>query len=247
MSAPQATLLAHLPEAALLTLLIFAALFALCTMLARRGKAFSLRPIPAYARLRQLMEEGIETGRTLHVSLGSGPWGSANLALMAGLTALDRIGQRAAEGAQTVSVTTGSPEALLLAMNLLPARGARGQCRLYGPDPLAYVSGAAAEGQRETRAAHALLGAYGDEGLWLAEALKADATPVIGGAQDPAAAALLSLSAEEAAIGEDLYAAGAYLGRRLHMGSLAAQDWMRLLVGVAVLAGAVLASLGIGG
>jgi hypothetical protein len=248
MNAVQQTLLAHIPEAALLILLAFAALFLLGNLLARRAKPPSLRPIPAYARLRELAVESIETGQPLHVSLGAGDWGQAAPELAAGLMALDAISRQAAHARQGVCVTTGSPVALLLAMNLVQANGApANDLHLSGPAPLAYAGGAAEEGLLRPRAAHLLLGRFGDEGLWLAGALQTGQAPVLGGASDPAAAALMQLATEEPVIGEDLYAAGAYLGRQQHLGSLAAQDWARLLLAAALLAGAILATLGIGG
>jgi hypothetical protein len=45
-------------------------------------------------------------------------------------------------------------------------------------------------------------------------------------------------------MGEEIYAAGAYLQRRpAHIGSLAAQDMLRWLVALFILGGIVLASL----
>ncbi len=247
MNAIQTMLLAHIPEAAALALVVFALLFALHTLLVRYGRAYPLRSIPTYEHLRRLVEESIETGQPLHVTPGRGEWGPATPSLIAGLAALDYIGQRAADGEGQVCVTMGSPEALVLAMNLLPARGVPGSCLLYGPQPLAYAVGAAAEGLRQPRTAHLLLGSFGDEVIWLAQALDAQGAPLLGGSSDPAVAALLRISTDQCVTGEDLFAAGAYLGRPLHLGSLAAEDAMRLLVAAALVVGALLATLGWGG
>lgn len=249
-------------HAPLVALLVFALLFTLFNVKARRGRPFPLRPIAAYERIKSLTVQSIETGQPIHVGVGSGAWAQAAPELVAGLTALDYVGQRAADAAsaaareQMLLATTGNPVALLLAMNLLPSSHTqeralwRSQGDLVGfsgPDPLAYVGGAASEGRRSAYAGHLLLGQFGSEGLWLAEALQPASAPILGGASDPAAAALIQLSVERPIIGEDLYAVGAYLHRRQHLGSLAAQDWMRFLLAVALIAGALAASLGLKG
>ncbi len=253
MSAVQPFVLAHVPEAALATLACFAILFTLFTLWARRGRPFPLRPIPAYERLQRLCMESVETGAPLHVTLGSGDWGQATPRLVAGLNALDYVSRQAAassaaHGAQSLCVTVGNPVGLLLAMNLVQARGAfGGDLHLYGPESLAYAGGAAAEGEQAPRTAHLMLGRFGEEGLWLAEALHYGDAPVLGGTCDPTVAGLIQLSADYPVTGEDLFAAGAYLGRRLHLGSLAAQDWARFLVAITLIGGAILATLRIGG
>lgn len=249
----------HAPLAALV---VFCLLFTLFNLQARRGRPFPLRRIAAYERLGSLAVQSIETGQPIHVGLGSGAWAQAAPDLVAGLTALDYISKRAAAATVDASAsersflaTAGNPVALLLAMNLLPSDSRGGapmrvlddSLGFYGPDPMAFVGGAAAEGRASAYAGHLLLGRFGSEGLWLAEALHPAKAPILGGASDPAAAALMQLSVDEPIIGEDLYAAGAYLHRPQHLGSLAAQDWMRFLLAAALIVGALVASLGWGG
>jgi hypothetical protein len=244
----------YAPVAALVLLALFASLFLLAQLWQHKRQP-SLRPIAAYERFLRLTLQGLETGRPLHVSVGSGDWTRAAPELIAGLIALDHASQRAALAEQELRATTGSPVALLLAMNLLHknhthagalAGPAPSELSYYGPDPLAYAGGAALEGQRLPVETHLLLGRFGDEGLWLAEALQPSAAPILGGAADPSAAALMQLSVDHPVIGEDLFAAGAYLGRATHLRSLVAQDWMRLLLALVIVGGVILASLSAG-
>ena len=89
-----------------------------------------------------------------------------------------------------------------------------------------------------------LLGRFGVEGLWLSEAEAGAEQARLGGTAQPDAAALLTTSLDDAVHGEEVFAAGAYLHRPSHLGSLATEDALRVLVVVAILGGVVLASLG---
>ena len=243
-------------EAALILLGLFALLFILFNLIRRPDSPFPLRPIPAYERLRRLSVQSVETGRAIHVSMGSGAWSQATPELVAGLVTLDYVEHEAARADKALCATTGSPVALLLAMNVLQLNLARAgahtglagnELYFYGPDRLAYAVGSAHQAYRRPRESHALVGNYGDEGLWLAEALQPRGEPVLGGTSDPAAVALMHLSVDESIIGEDLFAAGAYLHRPRYLGSLATQDVMRFVLALLIVAGAILASFGIGG
>ena len=51
-------------------------------------------------------------------------------------------------------------------------------------------------------------------------------------------------SLDETVVGEDVYAAGAYLHRPSHLGSLAAQDILRIVIVLSIIVGVVMVSLG---
>ena len=58
------------------------------------------------------------------------------------------------------------------------------------------------------------------------------------------AQALLQFSLDEAVIGEEVYAAGAYLHRPSHLGSLATEDIIRIVLILSIVAGVIMISLG---
>ena len=66
----------------------------------------------------------------------------------------------------------------------------------------------------------------------------------LGGAVDPSAQALLQFSLDDTVIGEEVYAAGAYLHRPSHLGSLATQDVIRIALILSIIAGVIMISLG---
>lgn len=246
---------------AVIALLVTLAAILAHTSLSSAGHARSLRPISAYRRLRRLTDEAAESGRPIHVALGAGAMGGPNTpeAVM-GLTVLDYVAGRAARYGQEMLVTTGDAATLAAAQGLV--QGARWQAgsastcaareaRFSGPDALVYAAGAAdaalSPEEHPLPLAHALWGHWGAEGLWLAEATHRPDVSQLGGAASPAANALLYISLDEAVLGEDLFAAGAYLHRRAHVGSLVTQDLLRLAVLVLIVAGAILSTLGLWG
>jgi hypothetical protein len=252
------TIMALIPTsvdvAALAVLLIFVPLFVVFTARAKSGRRFPLRPIPAYTRMQHLVSHATESGQPIHVGMGSGQIGSEATpeALMA-TTVFDYIARHAAVASQTVLGTTGDATILSTAQGILrEAHQEAGFLDAYagtelnfsGPDPLAYAIGAQQSLGHKQHLASVLLGHFGAEGLWLAESTARQDMLQLGGTSDPAAATLLKASLDETVIGEEVYAAGAYLHRPSHLGSLATQDIVRLVLMLSVIVGVVMTSLG---
>jgi len=66
----------------------------------------------------------------------------------------------------------------------------------------------------------------------------------LGGTAAPSAMALMQTTLDESVIGEEVFAAGAYLHRPTHLGSLATQDAMRIVAILAIITTVVVTSLG---
>jgi hypothetical protein len=82
-----------------------------------------------------------------------------------------------------------------------------------------------------------MIGGFGDEYLLMGEAARRRGITHVGGASDPNVVPFVFASADQALIGEDLYAAGAYLTRNVwHVGSLLAQDFMRWVIVAVIVA-----------
>lgn len=244
-------LLLHRDRIGIVCLGLFAGLFALYHGMVRTGYRFPLRPLQAFEQIRSLVSQSLESGQPFHVALGCGSWDTSMAEMLAGLTLFDYTSQRAGNVEQPAAASAGNPVAWLLAETIAERNGARGEpscpaVTFYGPNPFAYAAGTSLEERLHQRTAHALLGPFGQEGLWLAEALPRQ-TPTIGGTSDPFSFALMHASIDFPFGGETTFSAGAYLHRLQHLGSLAAQDAMRLLVALAMIAGVILTSLGWGG
>ncbi len=240
--------------AALAVLLVFLPLLIVLTVRAQGGKRFPLRPIPVYEKLRQLVSYATESGRPIHVALGVGPLGGeATPDVVMGLTVFDYVARHAAACDQPVCGSAGDPTLLAAAQGLLHTAKEEagflertpGQAvHFYGPDPLAYAAGASHLLGVENQPANVLLGRFGAEGLWLAEAMASQGSAQLGGTTDPAAMPLLTAALDEVVIGEEVYAAGAYLHRPSHLGSLAAQDIMRIIILLTIVIGVILTTWG---
>ena len=240
--------------AAIAMLLVFVPLFVALSLRAKDGRRFPLRPIAAYRRLQEMVSQAAESGQPIHVAMGVGRLGSdATPESLMGLTMFDYVARRASAANHPALGTVGEATILPAAQSVLhQARDEAGfgerytgrEVQFYGSDPLAYAAGAYAATARQRPVGSALLGRYGSEGLWLAESTAGLGMTRIGGAADPASAALLAVSLDDLLIGEEVFAAGAYLHRPSHLGSLATQDVFRIVAILAIILGVVLTSLG---
>jgi hypothetical protein len=238
-----------LPALALLA--VFAVLFVLFTALARSGRGFPLRPITAYQRLRELASQATETGASLHVALGSGQLeGQSSAQAQAALAVLGYLANHIAHTNGPVQATASAPALVPAAQGLLqqaeraagyPCGYTHSMARFSGPDPLAMALGANRAIDKSRATANVMLGRIGPEAL-LVVASHQQMEHVLG-SDDLADAAVLYAADDDALIGEEIMAAGAYLGRTSHLGSLAAQDVMRVVIMISILVGVVAATL----
>ena len=112
----------------LVVLVAFAGLIGVFTLLARARphRPRVLRRIDAFESLPTTVGQAVETGRRLHISLGTGSLGSADtVATVAGLTMLDQISAAAAVSDRPPVVTTSDGGAMLLAQDTLRSVYAR--------------------------------------------------------------------------------------------------------------------------
>jgi hypothetical protein len=249
---------------ALLVLVLLVPLLAFFTARARRGWSMPLRPVGAFTRLASLSSRAAEAGRPLHVSLGRGMLGTQDTAeALAGLEVLSYVARRGATLGQPPLATMGDATLLPMAQGVTDqalreaAHADQYQAsvaRFSGPDGWAYAAGTATNLDRVQTVGTAYWGRFGAEGLWLAEDVAArhaapsagqpTRVPQMGGSAEPDAIALLQVPLDDWASGEEILAAGAYLHRPSHIGSLAAQDVLRSIVIVAIIVGVALFSLG---
>ena len=247
---------ANVDVGAIALLVIFAFLFVLQTSRIKSGIRVGLRPLPAYDRIRVLVSQAIESGRPIHVGLGSGEIGGEGAAeSFAALTLYDFVARRAVASGQPVLGTVGSGPMLAAAQGILHrARDEAGLCQplsgsalqFYGTDPQAYACGASTVLERQSYLASVLSGDL-PTGLWVAESVADRNMVQLGATAEPTAAALLRIAVDDSVVGEELYAAGAYLHRPDHVGSLAAQDLMRIILVLSMITGSLVTYLGYGG
>jgi len=235
-------------------LALAAILFAGLTFWRRRSPA-SLRLIDAYERLNRSVGLAVEMGTRLHISLGRGNLLTARGgSALAGLAMLRRLSERTSVSDRPPVVTSGDASLAILSQDTLQsgyrAAGAEDQYRfstgrLTGLTPFSYAAGALSTIHDESVSANIVLGDLGIEAGLLAEAADRENTSLIAASDDLAAQSIFFAASEEPLIGEELFAAGAYVGAGAsHEASLHVQDILRWLIILGILIGFLLKFVG---
>jgi hypothetical protein len=223
----------------------------------KREEHFNLRSIPAYDATREGLAVAAETGRSIHTSPGSGGVGSGDISTastLAGMVIVEAMARVGAITGAPVEATTNDAIAYALTDNAMRRGYVRagwslesesGSARfLTHNDPLAYAA-AVTEVVAHNRVSHSVMaGKFGPEVLLILEAQRRSGAQQIAGASETQALALMQITADHTLVGEELFAAGAYLERRTsHIASLLAQDGLRWAVIALILVGFILANV----
>jgi hypothetical protein len=187
------------------------------------GWQVGLRPIEAFQALRSQSDKAVESGRGIHMSLGRADLGGhGNPASIAALEALDVMAKAGARS-DTAPLTTVGDGALLLAAqdSLRAAHRSAGRAQAYSPYmayfisgrefAMSYAAGVSDTIDREDLGSSVLLGRFGSEVAIMAEAGQRRGLEQVIGSDDPQAMAIGAATTDKALIGEEMFAAGAYL------------------------------------
>ncbi len=238
----------------LILLLVMLPLLLLFTSQLRAGRPVSLRPIKGFSRLKGLIGRGAETERPIHMSLGIGGIMDASTAeSLAGITLLEHVAHQSVSSGAPLIVTVSDPTLLPLAQEtarhawetrLHRYQVSPPEVRLIAPEAVAYAAGVMDILLGENVTANIMVGKFGHEYLLMGETGVRTQIPQIAGGINPQALPFIHATADEALIGEEIFASGAYLSPRLaHIASLRVQDWMRVLISIVILLGVLLRSL----
>ena len=211
-------------------------------------RPISRRPLPGLDVMRRALARGAETGRAIHLSPGSGAVGtrSGTAETVAGLLAAERVASEAALNGAPILVSSGDAVAhLALRGSLRQAYQRAGLGQDYDPvnvqllahqDPMAYASGVTTLYGRQKLEVSQLIGGFGQEFLLAGEVGAQRDVPQLAGATTTTALPLIYLTADGALIGEEIYAAEAYLARSpAPLARLLTQDALRTVVIIAIL------------
>ena len=234
-----------------LGLLVLAAVLLLALTLWRRRSPGILRPIDAYERLNRSVGLAVENGTRLHISLGRGNFFTTRAgSALAGLALLRRLAERTSLSDRPPVVTSGEAALAVLSQDTLQsgyrAVGAEDQYRfttgrLAGLTPFSYAAGTMSTIHDESVSANIFIGDFGAESALLAEASDRENTSLIAASDNLSAQSIFYATSQDPLIGEELFAAGAYVGAGAsHEASLNVQDILRWLIILAILIGSVL-------
>jgi hypothetical protein len=239
-------------ETRLLTILIlvlaFAAIAIGTQVIRRRRNAFPVRAIRAYESLTPMVGAAIEANRPVHMSAGSAGLGGENTVLaLANAELFYRVAQQAAIGATSPYITTSDTTALPLAYDTLRrAYQSRGRLqndrsssvRWYpaGPRSLAFAAMLTTSLGVNNVYGNVLVGSFGPELALIAEAAARRDQTLIAASNQLEGQAVAYAMSDQPLIGEEMFAAGAYLGDEASFrAALVAQDTLRWLLIVSLI------------
>lgn len=235
---------------------IFFFLMIIFAVVGRNRPGQHLRDIPAFSRLGRAIGLAVEAGKRMHITLG---WGGITdlrgASALIGLTILERIARLASISDRPPVATSGDGILGVLSQDTLSgtykAIGAGFQYnpttgRVSGLTPVSYSAGTIPVIYDEQVSATVLAGHFGSEAALITDAAERNDSLTLAGSDSITAQAVFAASAQEPLIGEELFAAGAYINAGpIHASSLRAQDIFRWVLVIAILAGAILKMLGI--
>ncbi|NJO05103.1 MAG: hypothetical protein HC876_06035 [Chloroflexaceae bacterium] len=214
------------------------------------GRLQARRPLRAFDVIRDALGRSAETGRALHLSPGAGTLGNraTTAETIVGLLAVERVASEAARNGATVLVSSGDVVAHLALRGVVRQVYQRtGQGQNYNPeyvqllthqDNTAYATGVATLYARQRLEASQIIGSFEPEFLLCGEEGAQRNIPQVAGATTNATLPLMLLSTQGTLIGEEVFAAEAYLSSDVTaQARLRTQDTLRIIVIILLIAG----------
>jgi len=232
----------------LIFMIIFSSAVLLYTRWARRGKRLFLRKIAGIEAVEEAVGRATEMGRP--VLFVPGIMDIDEIETVAALSILGRVAKITAQYETPLMVPVNYPMILAAGQEVVEQSYIQmGKHEAYDKDIVRYVAGeqfaftASVNGWmlREKPAANIYMGAFFAESLLLAESGNAAGSIQIAGTAQPEQLPFFIASCDYTLMGEELYAASSYLSREpLLLGGLKGQDFVKVLIIVAILIGFVL-------
>lgn len=212
---------------------------------ARKKADLYIRPLAGIEAVDEAIGRATEMGRPILYVMGLGT--AADIATIASFTILGRVAKKVAEYQTSLIVPCYDPIVMTVAQETVKtAYYDAGRPDAYKEDSVyfvtqsqfAYVAAVNGTMLRELPATNLYLGKFYAESLLLAETGALAGSIQISGTDEVAQIPFFVVACDYTLIGEELYAASAYLGREpLLMGSLKAQDYAKAIIIICALAG----------
>lgn len=215
---------------------------------ARKGEHLYLRRIAGLDAIEEAIGRATEMGKPIYFINGLDP--PSTISTLAAINILSLVAQRVAEYETPLRVPNVDP--LTFAVEKEVVRNAyvgAGKGDAYDPDTVYFIAGsqfayaAAVSGSmvREKPATNIILGYFYAESLIFAETGAATGAIQIAGTDAVTQLPFFVAACDYTLIGEELYAASAYLTREpLLLGALKAQDAGKILAGITLLIAGIL-------
>jgi hypothetical protein len=237
-------------------LVVGALLMIAFTYLIRQGLRPDFRRLPGYEAVPGQIGQAIESDGRVHVSLGANSIVAEDTATtLAGLAMLRAVAEGSSISDRQPVASTGNATAyLLIADTVRRVYQASGEMEKYDPkairqeafNAMTLAGGATAIVEDNDVRANILIGSFGPEVALMAQAGLRKNIPQTIASDRLEGQAVAYTMAETPLIGEELFAASAYLDNLpAPKASLISQDVLRLLVVGVILVGALLTTLGL--
>jgi len=235
-----------------IAVVVFGGIIVYCIYSARRGKEFFIRRISGIEAVDEAIGRATEMGRPILYLTGLS--GLGDISTLASLNILSRVARKAAEY-DTPLILPGYDSFVTVVEREIvksahidagkPDTYKEDNIYFVSDDQFAYVGAVNGIMMREKPAAIFYMGFFYAESLLLAETGNATGAIQIAGTDSDAQLPFFIAACDYTLIGEELYAASAYLAREpLLLGSLKGQDWSKLLLMVAIFLGVLMESFG---
>ncbi len=237
---------------ALLLFLFYAAMIIGYILMAKRGASLFIRKIAGLDAVDEAIGRATEMGRkVLYIP---GIMSVDNIQTVASMSILGYVAEKTASYGTDLEVPNKDPLVLATAKEVVKEAYLKaGRPDYFQEDMVNYVSydqfafTAAVQGlmTREKPATNFLIGSFYAESLIMAEAGNAAGAIQVAGTAELAQLPFFVVACDYTLIGEELYAASAYLSKEpLMMGSIKGQDLAKVVLVGLILLGVVLASFG---
>ncbi len=236
----------------LFAVLIFGFLTISFVAKAKKGAELFVRPLAGIEEVDEAIGRATEMGKPILYVLGLGT--ADMIATIASFTILGRVAKRVAEYQTRLIVPTYDPIVMSVAQEVVKSAYLdAGRADTYNEDivffvtqaQFAYVAAVNGIMLRELPATNVYMGKFYAESLILAETGALAGSIQIAGTDEIAQIPFFIVACDYTLIGEELYAASAYLGREpILLGSLKAQDYAKAAVIILALVGLVAANFG---
>lgn len=221
--------------------------------LSRNNQDVFVRRIPGLEAVDEAIGRATEMGRSILYVLGLG--GVSGPATIASMTILGQVARRTADYETTLRVPCNDPIVLNVVREMVKASYLdEGRPDAYSEEDIffltdsqfAYAAGVDGMMLREKPAAIFLQGTFYAESLILAETGNSIGAIQIAGTDSEHQLPFLITACDYTLIGEELYAASAYLSKEpMQLGSLRGQDWGKVLIFLTIVFGVLLELFGV--
>lgn len=218
----------------------------------RAGRQIHLRPLKPFSALEGRLGQATEDASQMHISMGRASLTSkASATSVAAIAVLDRLAKDGTANGTPPVVTVGEGTLLLVSQERLrrahqdvtrATRLPSGQAHFIAHEtmPFTYAGGVASLMQQERVASAVMVGRFGPEIAVISDAATRKGIDQVIGTDNPTAMALSSVASDNTVLGEELFAAGAYLeGKPDQLAALLTQDILRYAVAAVILGAAI--------